>query len=227
MRLHAELDRLASGFGLDPNHNVRYLQLADAIDALPGQSYLNVGCGRGMVEMLLQRRREVAVGLDPDPESLADAKRLNAHQLWLRFEQGSLFTQEGQWDLVVMSEVLEHLEDEAGALAAIRRLLAPGGTFVMTVPNLDDFGTVLTRLVKGKAPFKAPDHLREYTRRSARQALERAGFQVVRSEGIHFGFPKPQWVRRVLSEYSPVRRFLARVFPQWATSHLVIARASS
>lgn len=225
MRTHAELDRLAAGFGLDPNHNVRYLQLAATVDRLPGTRYLNLGCGRAIMESLLERPREVAVGLDPDPDSLSAAARLNTHQPWLRFEPGSLFTYEGEWDLVVMSEVLEHLEDEAGALRAVRGLLAPGGHLVLTVPNLDDFATVLTRLVKGTVPFKAPDHLREYTLTGARRTLEGAGFRVVHTEGIHFNFPKPQWVRRVLSEYSPVRRFLARVFPRWASSHLFICRA--
>lgn len=224
MTTHLELDRLAAERGLDPNHNVRYLQLSATLDRLPGARYLNLGCGRGIMETLLQRPRDMAVGLDPDPESLQDARALNAHQTWLRFEQGSLFTYGGQWDLVVMSEVLEHLEDEQGALQAVQRLLAPGGHLVLTVPNLDDFASVITRFFK-PAPFKAPDHLREYTLRDAKSALRRAGFHVIHTEGIHFGFPKPQWVRRVLSEYSPIRRLLARLFPQWASSHLLIARA--
>ena len=40
----------------------------------------------------------------------------------------------GRWDAVCLFDVLEHVDDEAGTLAACRRLLAPDGRLFVTVP---------------------------------------------------------------------------------------------
>lgn len=76
---------------------------------------------------------------------------------------------EGRYDTVVCLNVLEHVPDEAGALANVRRALAPGGRFVVLVPQGPGLYGSLDEVL---------GHVRRYTRASLSAALESAGFEV-------------------------------------------------
>jgi len=70
---------------------------------------------------------------------------------------------------VVCLNMLEHVSDEAGALANIRSALAVGGRAIILVPqNPRIYGTL----------DEALGHVRRYSRESLREALTRAGFEV-------------------------------------------------
>jgi SAM-dependent methyltransferase len=66
---------------------------------------------------------------------------------------------EATFDLVVATEVLEHVDDDAAFLAGVERVLKPGGCFVMTTPNGDD------------APVPHGDHKRHYRLRQLSDVL--------------------------------------------------------
>ncbi len=72
-------------------------------------------------------------GVETDPALLARARErgLDARAGAL---PDAIPLEPGRWDAVCLFDVLEHLDDEAGALAACRRLLAPGGRLFVTVP---------------------------------------------------------------------------------------------
>ncbi len=76
------------------------------------------------------------------------------------------------FDAVAAFDVIEHCEPESEALAEVRRVLRPGGRFVMSVPAYTwawtDFDV-------------ANGHHRRYTRARAVAAVERAGFRVDRA----------------------------------------------
>jgi SAM-dependent methyltransferase len=105
------------------------------------------------------------------------------------------------FDKIVLSEVLEHLPDDAGGLGEVRRVLRPGGLVAITVPNhdypflWDPINGVRERL--GWAPIREgffgglwTDHVRLYTRAEIVGLTERAGFEVedVR-QFVHHCFP--------------------------------------
>ena len=80
--------------------------------------------------------------------------------------------EDAAFDAVSAFDVIEHCEPEATALAEVRRVLRPGGTFVMSVPAYTwawtDFDV-------------ANGHHRRYTTGRAVTAVERAGFSVQRA----------------------------------------------
>ncbi|MHB8879112.1 MAG: methyltransferase domain-containing protein [Myxococcaceae bacterium] len=79
-------------------------------------------------------------------------------------------------DTVVLSNVLEHIEDDAGAVAGFRRLLPPGGRVVILVPALPSlFG----------AMDEAVGHFRRYSREGLQQLLDGGGFEVERLEWMN------------------------------------------
>jgi SAM-dependent methyltransferase len=93
---------------------------------------LELGCGSGNVLEMLAEFGE-AVGMEADPSLLATARAAGLDARRGRLP-GDLVVPEGWADVVLLLDVLEHLDDEGGALATARRALAPGGALVVTVP---------------------------------------------------------------------------------------------
>ena len=106
---------------------------------------LDVGCGEGRhIFGSLQEYTDVhCVGLDQDIPSLNKCKEgldffkeLNTRSTV--FMQGSVYKlpfEENSFDLVICSEVLEHLDDYHAAIDEIYRVLKPGGKFLPSVPS--------------------------------------------------------------------------------------------
>jgi SAM-dependent methyltransferase len=128
-----------------------------------------LGCGSGgMLEAI--RCFGTAVGVETDR-----ALRERARERGLDVREGALPDaiplEPARWDAVCLFDVLEHLDDEAAALAACRRLLAPRGRLFVTVPAYAWLWSRHDELL---------GHRRRYTARSLRQVVERAGFTVER-----------------------------------------------
>jgi SAM-dependent methyltransferase len=76
--------------------------------------------------------------------------------------------------------VLEHDPEPRATLAAARRLLAPGGTLVIEVP---DAGSPMARRLGRSWPaLEAPEHVCHYTERSLRRAVELADLDLMALE---------------------------------------------
>ncbi len=94
----------------------------------------------------------------------------------------------GQFDLVLCSEVIEHVQgNPIGAYAALRPFVRPGGRLIVTTPNLARlFNRV--KLLLGRTPLELihtvpwAGHFREYTRAEVVSHLTRAGFTVEKAE---------------------------------------------
>jgi 2-polyprenyl-3-methyl-5-hydroxy-6-metoxy-1,4-benzoquinol methylase len=130
----------------------------------------NIGCGAGQFNTMAADLGFTVRGFEPDPQAfaLADANRPPGR---CDVEQLSVEQIEGEHvaDVIVMHDVLEHIEDEAATVARIRRLLKPDGVLVISVPALPSlFGYHDEQL----------GHFRRYTRRTLTAALQ-TSFQIV------------------------------------------------
>jgi SAM-dependent methyltransferase len=103
-----------------------------------GARVLEAGCGTGCQTVRLAAANPHAcfVSVDISPQSLAAAKAaVQARELAnVEFRQADLLhldAEQGAFDHVFVCFVLEHLPDPAGALAALRRVLKPGGTLTV------------------------------------------------------------------------------------------------
>ncbi|MFN8108991.1 MAG: methyltransferase domain-containing protein [Thermoleophilia bacterium] len=100
---------------------------------------LDVGCGTGFLLEQLAGRGYTGVGVDLSPESVAIAQKrlvdLGVSDR-LRAEVGSAYEPpEGRFELITLTDVLEHLEDPRACLRALRERLVPGGLLVISTPN--------------------------------------------------------------------------------------------
>ena len=140
-----------------------------------GDRALDLGCGAGDFTAVLDDVGARTIGADVAEAALGRARVRHPQ---LRFElvptEGPLPFEDGSFDLVWASEVIEHVPDTARWLSEVRRVLVPGGRLLLSTPS---HGRVRVA-AGGVERFSEPlgDHLHLYTRRSLRTLLEEFGF---------------------------------------------------
>ena len=124
-----------------------------------GKRVLDIACGAGYGSAELSRVAWRVTGLDVAPEAVGFA-RTHYQSPNLAFEQASaaaLPHRDGCFDLVVGFEVIEHLNDWRAFLNEVRRVMAPGGQFIVSTPNRLYYTE--SRGASGANPF----HVHEFT----------------------------------------------------------------
>lgn len=123
-------------FAEDSYGRVKRLDFIAGILAASGDAVLDVGCGTGS-QLTLPLARAFPdkrfLGVDSDAASLAEAQV--AAPANARFGGDELVGGEDRFQVVIASEVLEHVDDPSGFLVWLAGRLAPGGRLVLTVPN--------------------------------------------------------------------------------------------
>ncbi|MFN8204547.1 MAG: methyltransferase domain-containing protein [Solirubrobacteraceae bacterium] len=109
-------------------------ELARALPPAPpeGRRLLDIGCGTGTMVRELGRFGRTE-GLDADPQAVAFCARRGLTTV-ARFDGERLPRADASVDVVSAFDVLEHLDDDRGMAAEMRRVLRPGGTAIVTVP---------------------------------------------------------------------------------------------
>jgi ubiquinone/menaquinone biosynthesis C-methylase UbiE len=136
-----------------------------------GHKILEVGCRAGNLTQHFHEGNEV-IGIDVDRNALKEfEKRLGLESKWVDVDSEDFPFEDGQFDLVVFSEVMEHLRFPQKALHEIARVLRKDGRLVGSVPNAFRLRNRM-KFLFGK-PFETdPSHLRSYSHLSVRKELE-------------------------------------------------------
>ncbi|MCA1694313.1 MAG: class I SAM-dependent methyltransferase [Actinobacteria bacterium] len=134
-------------------------------------SFLEIGCGNGYVLKALHDAfptLEVA-GAELHPQGLAHARRRLATVPLLQLDARRLpFVEE--FDTIGAFDVLEHIDDDRGAIASIHAALKEGGLLLVTVPQHPWLWS---------AADEAAQHQRRYTRSVLRTRLVAEGFEIL------------------------------------------------
>lgn len=110
---------------------------------------LDLGCGDGIFARMLFRE-PIDVGLDPNPREVEYARRNATYDELLCCFGDAIPKPDGAFRTVFSNSVLEHIPDLDAVLREVHRVLAPGGSFYVTVPS-DKFDqySVLFKLLHG------------------------------------------------------------------------------
>jgi SAM-dependent methyltransferase len=198
--------------------------LAGMLRDLAGPAVIvDLGCGDGSA---------LAVAAEHNPghrfagiDWSADALR-QAQVLGLTVLRGGmdLPVADGAADVVIMSELIEHLVDPDGAVAEARRILRPGGSLLLSTPNLAAwynrgllalgiqpiFSEVSLRGVFGRPGRVVAGHLRLFTRRALTEFLTASGFRCVAVTGARY------------HDVPPPLRPLDRAFCRWPSAASIL-----
>jgi ubiquinone/menaquinone biosynthesis C-methylase UbiE len=229
-------DRAAQQYGEpqplpDPRIDRKFHKISELVRAhLPCEAFLDAGCGDGrylaaLAEELPARR----AGLDLSERILETARaRLDADLRQASLE--AIPFADGEFDLVLCSQVIEHVLDADAAVAELVRVLRPGGTLVISTDNARNYVTrglnaprmlavraLRLRGARGRVESPATP----YTRDSFRALLERAGLNVESLETFRFHLMWPLDAR-------PLTRLLNTVdahLPAHGLGDIVVAEA--
>jgi SAM-dependent methyltransferase len=199
---------------------------------------IDVGCGAGGLGRGLKVLRpgiEVR-GVEPVVSQAERAKRV-LDDAWVGSAEGPVPEHWPAPDCVIFADVLEHLLDPWETLRRYRAILRPGGTCVASIPNVAH-RSVFRGLLRHRwdyAPFGILDrtHLRFFTRETAIEMFEEAGFSIRRVgrvvEGLGRKIPG-RWVKSAIDRESGRDRIypepLGLAIDAWTVQFLIVAEAS-
>ena len=147
------------------------------------KSILEFGCGEAPLGAALKARQKCrVVGIELDPKAAAIArKRIDDVYTGDAREIVSLIRE--QFDWIVGGDIVEHLDEPWTFLADLRRVSAPGGHLLLSIPNVAH-AAVIADLLQGRFDYvymglTCVGHLRFFTRRSIEEMLTIAGWSIV------------------------------------------------
>jgi SAM-dependent methyltransferase/uncharacterized protein YbaR (Trm112 family) len=162
---------------------------------------LDIGCGDGAATALLahQAAGHTVIGTDWSQMALARARSRGLTLLRASID-GALPFMDGVFDVIVLSEIIEHLVDPDDALDEAIRVLRPGGSLFLSTPNLAAwfnrvlllagvqpvFTEVSLRRIYGRPGTEVVGHLRVFTLAALRGLLRGHGLDIVAVRGATF-----------------------------------------
>jgi SAM-dependent methyltransferase len=155
-------------------------------DWAPG-AFLEMGAGTGQMTQLFLERGFHGACYDLGADSRRMARdRLAGYGERIAVVDDVAALAPASFDYLFAFEVLEHIEDDAAALAAWSRFVRPGGRALVSVP---------AHARKYGRSDELVGHVRRYEKRQLRALLEQAGFDDVRI--VNYGFPITELTRTV------------------------------
>ena len=155
--------------------NVRFLRDAGAL--VPGTRVLEIGSGKGRMLVELRRLGLDAVGVDNNAWMIDESRRLHGDLPLTLVTGPTLPFADAAFDLVLSFDVFEHIHDSDAHLREVRRVLAPGGRYLLQTPNKwtnTVFETIRWRSVSA---WKK-DHCALHTHAQLRRRFARHGFSL-------------------------------------------------
>ena len=215
--LHRFYDHVDRSITDRPEVQWHLTRLRSLAHGKPQLVVLDIGCGDGS----LSARSVVPVagarvlGVDVAIQALRRARQRGLIVARAELDGNHIPFRTGTMDAVVLSQVVEHVVDTDGLMDEIRRVLKPGGTLLLSTPNLAAwfnrilllvgvqpvFSEVSLRAVFGRPGELVVGHLRLFTARAMRPFLAAHGFVDIELSGATYhDVPKgARWLDRVFA----------------------------
>ena len=156
---------------------LRFLHLSDLKLAISGR-ILDVGCGVGGLALYLCRYAKQVVGIDVSTRAIKIARQAAKHNQVsnVYFAVQKMTVQKNNYDLIMATEVIEHIQNDQKFLQNIYASLKKSGYLLLSTPSVNS-------LMYHWGWYEEFDHqvghLRRYTAQDLSQLLRQIGFKVV------------------------------------------------
>ena len=191
-------------------------------------SMLDVGCGEGrhIFGVMQEYPMMKCVGLDMDDDSLKKAEEGYSYfesisKVGAEFIKGSAYSlpfPDNTFDLIVCSEVLEHLHEYNDAVIEINRVLKPGGKFFASVPAF--WPEKICWYLSKEYQNQPGGHLRIFDQKKLIHEIEGRGFKFLSSEKFH-SIHSPYWWLRCFFWKSQEKNLLVKVYKKILERHIL------
>jgi SAM-dependent methyltransferase len=187
MEIHRHYGVVApeKGWVPTPTYLLRRSAIFDVLEGRPPGHVLEVGCSAGALLYDLAERGYTGVGVELSGKARSIAQQVLADDERFRIESEVPEGPANSFDLVIAFEVLEHIEDDAGALASWLELLKPGGQVLISVPAHRRRWNITDVLV---------GHYRRYDRTDVEALLRGVGLRIEKVSTI--GWPASWFIER-------------------------------
>ncbi len=188
----------------------------DRLELAAGETVLDLGCGFGRhaYEALRRGAHVVACDLGLDElrqvRSIGDVMRADGEisdDVVLETANGDatmLPFADGSFDRIIASEVMEHIDDDAGALAELTRVLRPGGVLAVTIPARFPERICWALSDDYHAPNQPGGHVRIYGNGELRSRMAAAGLEPIDEHRVHALHSPYWWLRCAVGPNRPV-----------------------
>jgi 2-polyprenyl-3-methyl-5-hydroxy-6-metoxy-1,4-benzoquinol methylase len=203
-----------SNVGLVPSARVR--KIMQSFSDAQGWRIIDWGGGTGVISAPLSAANEVCV-VDCSLEQLKVAAGIGRKTCLIKEDGECPAGLKGWADGVLCGEVIEHVVDTDHFLHHINQCMKMGGRLVLTTPNIYNLLTPALWLLDRPPMFAAryrSEHVRDFTVKTLRLALQNNGFEVQRIRGttlLSIPFPMPGG------------EFLADLFPRLSEQLVAVA----
>lgn len=202
-----QFDRLTFQYQLNPfkrwvgNSELRALRKMLPPPAQPGVTpALDFGCGTGRAAVVMWRLGYRVTGYDVSPRMLARAREITANHANITFTS-SIHSLRDAWPLIVVLGVLDYYPDSRPMWREWKKILAPDGLIIVTVPNAR---SLLARTYTLFSRFTYRAFVT--TNESLISTASSEGFSPIQ---IEYAFPNRSWGHTALFTFrcSPLSRY--------------------
>ena len=189
---------------------------------------LDVGCGEGrhIFGVMQDHPMMKCIGIDMDKASLNKAEEgyeyfKSISNAGAEFFIGSAYSlpfESDSFDLIVCSEVLEHLHEYNDAIKEIHRVLKPGGKFYASVPA--SWPEKICWYLSKEYQNQPGGHLRIFNQNNLVDEIEGEGFKFLSSERFH-SIHSPYWWLRCFFWNSQDKNFLVKLYKKLLERHIL------
>jgi SAM-dependent methyltransferase len=180
----------------------------------PPARIIDVGCATGdLLQGVRKRGNSNVLGIEPNRHAAELARRRCGIEVFNGMLEHARLP-DLSVDVALLSHVIEHLPSPSGTMAELFRLLRPGGSIVLWLPNADSLAARVLR--EWWIGFDAPRHLHTFSVETLSRLLEQHGFAVQSVEHEWIGLEWSWALRLILHERlanPAIDRVLATLHP--------------
>ncbi len=182
---HYEPKAIQYGIG-----HTRLRKTLELVGYISGKRVLDVGCATGYLGTKIKEKENTVVGIDISQSAITRAKDVLDDAICVDTEQQWPILPHSPYDLIIMSEIVEHVFDPVQVLKQALRNLTDDGQIIITTPNFMKWTHRLKFLFgnfaytdQGALDF---GHIRLFTYKYLHQLVKDSGCKVVKENHIIF-----------------------------------------
>lgn len=165
------------------------LKLIKKLNLKKDAKILDIGCSGGPLIKLLSQNGFIEVyGIDISSEAIGLCKERGIENVAVMDGTKTQFN-DNEFDLIISSDTLEHIENDIDALSEWRRILKPNGSLIIFVPVFNFLWSSHDEIFQ---------HFRRYSKPAFLEKLKNSGFKIIRNSYWNFCLFFPTSLMRIL-----------------------------